>query len=226
MSFKTGEQNNSLNDYKSTLFRYLTSKEERTRISISTAHKFKGMEDDNIVILDANDGRFPLLHAKWIFGRIFGDTIESIEEEEKRLFYVALSRAVKNLYVFVDGSDHQFLDECMRESPFITTEINLDDYPMSKEMFNQVRVSIKGDHVFDIKGMLKYSKYSWSNTEKSWSRIYPASFTTEKFIQEWWVSKLTNNNQFYTVEVDNLEKKETYELRYCKQKNSFSLFKM
>ena len=105
-----------------------------------------------------------------MFGRIFGDTIESIEEEEKRLFYVALSRAVKNLYLFVDGSDHQFLDNCIRESSSITTEINLDDYPMSREMFNQVRVSIKGAH--DIRAMLKHSKYLWSKEEKSWSRIY------------------------------------------------------
>ena len=44
-------------------------------------------------------------------------------------------------------------------------------------------------------------------------------------IKEWWVSKLTHN-QSYTVEVDNLEKKETYRLKYCDQQNSFLLFKM
>ena len=77
---------------------------EIDRVMFDTVHGFKGREADFVVILDAVDGRFPKVHPNWIFGRIFGDTTESLIEAERRLFYVGCSRAAETLVVCTESS--------------------------------------------------------------------------------------------------------------------------
>jgi DNA helicase-4 len=76
----------------------------RERVMFDTVHAFKGREADFVIVLDAVEGRFPKLHPNWVFGRIFGDTFESLVEDERRLFYVACSRAASTLVILTDGS--------------------------------------------------------------------------------------------------------------------------
>jgi DNA helicase-4 len=50
-----------------------------------------------VIVLDAVKRSYPLIHPNWVFLRVFGDSIDSIEDEERRLFYVATtSRLLKN----------------------------------------------------------------------------------------------------------------------------------
>lgn len=60
------------------------------RVFVSTVHKAKGLEFDNVIVFDAVDGRYPnyLNHGNAI-----------LDDEDKRKFYVALSRARRRLYV-------------------------------------------------------------------------------------------------------------------------------
>jgi len=62
-------------------------------IHLMTAPRAKGKEFDNIVLLDVNEGMWPIVHA---------DTPEKIEAE-RRLFYVAMTRAKKKLVVLVNA---------------------------------------------------------------------------------------------------------------------------
>ncbi len=62
--------------------------DDRPRVKASTAHNYKGREKDAVIVLDADEGCYPLIHPNWVFLRVFGDTIERIEAEERRLFYV------------------------------------------------------------------------------------------------------------------------------------------
>jgi len=62
-------------------------KQEDSRVQVMTIHKSKGTEANVIFLIGANEGVIP--HAK-------GDT-----EEERRLFYVAITRAKDRLYVSV-----------------------------------------------------------------------------------------------------------------------------
>lgn len=77
----------------------LTSKPSRkqNRLILSTVHGFKGQEAKHVFVIGVNDMVFP--HAK------------SELQEEKRLYYVAVSRPTENLYVSCVGAPSQFIAE-------------------------------------------------------------------------------------------------------------------
>ncbi|CUX17129.1 DNA helicase II [Clostridium sp. C105KSO15] len=64
-------------------------KNKEEGIYLSTFHSSKGLEWDNVIIISANDGVTPLMRK---------DEIEN-PEEERRLFYVAMTRAKEELSV-------------------------------------------------------------------------------------------------------------------------------
>ncbi len=83
------------------------------KIAFSTVHKFKGLERDTVFVISPHVGNFPLLNASSIeLFRFFGDTLEKAVEDERRLFYVAITRAKERLV---------FLGESKRaeSSPFL-----------------------------------------------------------------------------------------------------------
>ncbi len=69
----------------------------KERVSISTAHKYKGLEKPMVIVLDAIARSYPLIHPDWAFTRVLGDSPEKITREERRLLYVALTRAIEKL---------------------------------------------------------------------------------------------------------------------------------
>ena len=77
----------------------------REKLFISTVHKAKGLEFENVVVMRAVSGRYP--H--------FAHTEEKDQEEDKRLFYVAISRAMKKL--IVSTGDYTI-------TPFLSSIIN------------------------------------------------------------------------------------------------------
>lgn len=86
------------------------------RLLLSTVHQAKGLEWDAVFLLDMADGRFPLARAL---------QSEAQEEEERRLFYVAATRARRELYLCYPqwGVDRDRTRIFMRPSRFLT-EIN------------------------------------------------------------------------------------------------------
>lgn len=64
-----------------------------SNISISTIHSAKGLEYDNVFIIDLIDGEFPQKS-------ILNSFDEKLLEEERRLFYVAMTRARKRLFLY------------------------------------------------------------------------------------------------------------------------------
>ncbi len=65
----------------------------RERVILTTIHQAKGLEWDAVFILGLNEGRFPSARA-------LKENPEN-EEEERRLFYVAVTRARKILKIFI-----------------------------------------------------------------------------------------------------------------------------
>ena len=64
--------------------------QNKDSVSLSTMHSSKGLEYRIVFIIDANEGITP--HRRVIF--------EEDMEEERRLFYVAMTRAKELLYIF------------------------------------------------------------------------------------------------------------------------------
>lgn len=77
---------------------------KRIALSISTVHRFKGKEADVVFLADASMHSYPLIHPDCVFFEAFGDTPEKLLLDERRLFYVALTRAKEQLWLFYDGN--------------------------------------------------------------------------------------------------------------------------
>lgn len=65
-------------------------KEEKEAVIMETMHRSKGLEYDTVFIIDANEGIMP--HNKAV--------IPADVEEERRLFYVAMTRAKRKLNIY------------------------------------------------------------------------------------------------------------------------------
>jgi len=76
----------------------------RQKVTFSTSHSFKGKEQDAIIALGVKSGEYPFIHPTWEFGRIFGDSLETLTAESRRLLYVALTRAKNYLFILTDSS--------------------------------------------------------------------------------------------------------------------------
>ena len=98
------------------------------RVTISTAHKYKGLQEDVVIVLDAVPRCYPLIHPDLIFTRVFGDSIERVVAEERRLFYVALTRAVEDLFILTEkDSFSPFLEDLERNIEL--DRLEWSDYP-------------------------------------------------------------------------------------------------
>jgi len=91
------------------------------RVPIITIHQAKGLEFDIVFIAGAVDGEFPNYFA----------VRDNQLEEEKRVFYVALTRAKKQLYI--TGFKSNARGQSLRPSRFIQMmgEENLDGFNLS-----------------------------------------------------------------------------------------------
>lgn len=90
-SFKTYEDwYESIDEYKIKLKNKMEAFDPANSIVVTTMHASKGLEFENVIIPDANEDITP--HKKAI--------LEADIEEERRMFYVAMTRAKEKLYIF------------------------------------------------------------------------------------------------------------------------------
>ncbi len=187
----------------------------RKKVSISTAHKYKGLEKDVVIILDAIDSSYPLIHPDWFFTRILGTNINSIVEEERRLFYVALTRAKESLFIITDTKKKSdFLKSIYGNS---SPQLDWSKYPplvAENNKFVTVRVKDKvtgsrGSGTYSIKELLKAEGYRWDKYTKSWWRNYETqNFSEETFLANTkWVYRLINVAMNFEDELGNIKSK-------------------
>ncbi|MFZ2236846.1 MAG: 3'-5' exonuclease, partial [Dokdonella sp.] len=105
-----------LSEFDKRLRRLLEHHDELAELSneieleVITAHKAKGNEADSVIVLDVTSRKFPLVHADNVLYHPFGVTMEDTLAEERRLFYVAITRAEWRLLL---------LTETGQESPYL-----------------------------------------------------------------------------------------------------------
>lgn len=111
-------------------------------VTLSTMHSAKGQEYDHVIIIDAvkdlmpgdPSKPLPFWHAFW----------QDHEEEERRLFYVAVTRARHDLRIVVNGLNSNgqqapspFIHEMLRDNPNIQVE-NLTAYAAHDALEEQI----------------------------------------------------------------------------------------
>ena len=172
--------------------------ELRERITISTVHKFKGMEKPCVIVLDAILRSYPLLHPDWVLSRILGDSLLKIKEEQRRLFYVAVTRAAKMLVIITEGGQKSpFLEDMERD--LAIPAISWPEWPTVAGPIPQLVIKIGNRDGFGnqptlrIKDQLKACRYQWSSTGwKAWARCVPSeTFSIEQIKKEAWASNAT-----------------------------------
>ena len=103
--------------YKNKKFRYMT------------IHRSKGLEDENIIIINMEDSEtgFPSkIENNKILNYVLDVKDSYLYEEERRLFYVALTRTKNRVYLIVD-KDHEsiFIKEIIKDSKQYIKIINI-----------------------------------------------------------------------------------------------------
>ena len=72
-------------------------------LKVKTAHKAKGGQADLVIVLQVNEGNFPSVHPLSSLLFPLGKDLDMLIEEERRLFYVAVSRAHHHLRLLVQS---------------------------------------------------------------------------------------------------------------------------
>jgi DNA helicase-4 len=147
--------------------------EDQSRLKVSTTHKYKGLESPAVVILDADS--YPLIHPNWIFLRALGDRVAGIEDEERRLFYVALTRSEHSLVILSEGST--------RESPYLkeirertTTEaVVWSEFSTPPSLdAPQLEIRVRAPYDQELREQLKRRGFKWNPKDRYWWRLLPA----------------------------------------------------
>lgn len=87
------------------------------KIEFITAHKSKGLQADNVFIINNKNGKygFPSIRDESIIISMLLESKDSRICEERRLYYVAMTRAKKRLFIpYVIGEGSIFVDEIVK----------------------------------------------------------------------------------------------------------------
>ena len=166
------------------------------RITISTSHRYKGREKMTVILLDAIQRRYPFIHPDWVFSRILGSDLSSVMDEERRLLYVASTRAIVKLIVLTDQKEiTPFLD--LQTNKELIQEIKWENLEGPTSVTRQVLALVgnstqsRGDGTFPLRDLLKSSGYEyipgvWSH----WRKAYVAkNFSLDELRNELWAKE-------------------------------------
>ncbi len=120
------------------------------KVILTTIHSAKGLEFDNVYYFHSHD---------WYKNYDLEQT-----EEDRRLFYVGISRAKKNLYVFDHTDVLRPFESILKDFDKIDMRSSLDD---EKDSVNEENLDIEKDRAYDAsKSKSKGEKDSYKDTLK------------------------------------------------------------
>lgn len=79
---------------------FMSEEKYKENIHIKTVHTSKGEEADVVILLNVNEGSFPVYNSNNALFTAFGETLEDAVKDEERLYYVALTRAKHKLHIY------------------------------------------------------------------------------------------------------------------------------
>ena len=137
-----GRHNSDINDFlantnlvkkgRSKNYKKITDKRENIKkVTYRTIHNAKGLESDYVIIIRVIDDfvGFPNQIPPASYMHLIHDwTLDDKLEEERRLFYVALTRAKKGVYIFTTrGIESEYITELKKDSSNNIEIIYTDD---------------------------------------------------------------------------------------------------
>lgn len=182
------------------------SRSEHARFKTTTTHSFKGLQDEATIILDATSRCYPFIHPDWVFSRILGITLEDVVDEERRLLYVALTRAQVDLYIVLDSSapprmlaralenvrshpvDWERLLPATTGSPVTHLLIRLLNIPGARVIRPDGTID---QPLYHARSLLKDAGYRFRRVNQpAWEKTIPViDFELESVLSEPWVSQ-------------------------------------
>lgn len=87
------------------------SENKNANVTLTTIHSAKGLEYDYVYMIDNIDGEFPSDKRN-----MSNDEYEKLLEEERRIFYVGMTRAKKVLNIVVPGVNSLFVNELIQSN--------------------------------------------------------------------------------------------------------------
>lgn len=161
--------------------------EDRGRVTISTTHKYKGLQRDAVIVLDATARSYPLIHPHWFFLRVFDNSIDKIDQEERRLFYVAITRAQNSLALFTElPSRSPYLNDIQKH--MVIESLVWEDLPPLPSL-GSPRLEIRVFNAVKVKDQLINLKYRWNDPKKYWWRVVMAEgFSFDTLLEQPWAS--------------------------------------
>ncbi|WP_394862075.1 ATP-dependent helicase [Paraclostridium bifermentans] len=105
-----------------------TNDKQSVGCTLSTFHSLKGLEFDNVFIIDLDDEIYPNFAGIDNVDYYTDDMKQGLKEEETRLFYVAVTRAIDNLTMYYcQGNPSLFIQRLMSEDKFeVEDELNIN----------------------------------------------------------------------------------------------------
>ncbi len=76
---------------------------DKNKIKVMTIHKSKGLEADIVIILRTINGVIPFIHPDYEIMSALNKSFREILDEERRLFYVALTRAKEKAFILTEN---------------------------------------------------------------------------------------------------------------------------
>lgn len=112
------ESAHSLDERLIELNRILQNKEfdKNSKLILSTIHSSKGLEYDTVYMIDVFDGLFPEKPPAKSVDKMLPED-KAVYEEERRLFYVGMTRARNSLNIFYQSSNATFIDQLIGKKP-------------------------------------------------------------------------------------------------------------
>jgi DNA helicase-2/ATP-dependent DNA helicase PcrA len=81
---------------------------EKGKVTLATIHAIKGLEAQIVFVLGCTQQNFPCRATDHPIIEMIKTVDYDSEEEEKRVFYVAISRAKEKLYLTYSGKKHTY----------------------------------------------------------------------------------------------------------------------
>ncbi len=163
-------------------------KQFASRVRFSTVHAFKGKEAGAVILWDSNESVYPFVHSNWVFNSFFGQNREAIVREERRLFYVGVTRAKSMLIINSDNYPTDFLKTTQWLMTSKWPEVTIAPNAITERSFLQVFLN-GWDEEEELRKKLRFYNFKFNHKgTKFWERqILPGEIDLDQIDRTQWV---------------------------------------